>query len=78
MLRLGSQGEIISVISACPVECEATLGESSSDRRKRARVLVRVSWQGLLPEQVEKECQNKANNNACGEGKVESEIVFFD
>ena len=33
----------------------------------------------MLPsEQVEKECQNNADNNTCGDGKVKSEVVFFD
>lgn len=54
------------------------ISESSSDRRERARGLVQVSVAGSLSEQVEKECQNKADDNACSDGKVESECVFFD
>ncbi len=32
----------------------------------------------LFPEQVEKECQNNADNDACGDGKIKSEIIFLD
>jgi len=32
----------------------------------------------LFPEQVEKECQNNADNYACGDGKIKADIVFFD
>ena len=31
----------------------------------------------LLPEQVKEECQDKADDNACSDGKVESKVVFF-
>lgn len=33
---------------------------------------------GLPSEQVEKECQNDADDNACSNGKVKSEVLFFD
>jgi hypothetical protein len=32
----------------------------------------------LFPEQVEKECQNNADNDACGDGEEKSEMVFLD
>ena len=29
-------------------------------------------------EQIEKKCQDNADDNACGDGKVKSEVVFLD
>ena len=31
-----------------------------------------------LPEQVEEESQNKTDNDTRGDGKVESDVIFFD
>ncbi len=33
---------------------------------------------GLPSEEVEKECQNNTDDNACNNGKVKSEVLFFD
>jgi hypothetical protein len=32
----------------------------------------------LSPEQVEKERQNNTDDYACGDGKIKSDVVFFD
>ena len=34
--------------------------------------------EALFPEQVEKECQNNADNHARGDGEEKSEMVFLD